>query len=301
VSAAVRHPTPSPDSAPARTRRGRQTNVSAYPSRGIVKPAPWKWYIPAYFFLGGIAGTAATLSLGASLAGNRRLASRARIVAMAAFVPCAPLLIVDLGRPARFYNMLRVFRPTSPMNVGTWLVTAFGASISAAVVGGMLRIFAPFRRLGTLAAGLLGPLLSTYTAVLVSNTSTPVWHEACRSLPFLFAAGATASGAAATCMLTPVEDAGPARRLAVAGGIAEVAASRVMKARLGALASSYEDGRTASFTKAAEGASVAGSVLLLALGRRRIAAIAGSALVLAGTFAARLAVWQAGLDSASRT
>ena len=75
------------------------------------------------------------------------------------------------------------------------------------------------------AAALLGLPLATYTAALIANTAVPVWHEARRELPFVFAAGAAASaGAAATVAHARPRDAGPARRLAVGGAVAELAA-----------------------------------------------------------------------------
>ena len=61
------------------------------------------------------------------LAGDERSARVARKVALAALLPSPPLLIKDLGRPERFYNMLRIFKPRSPMSMGSWCLTVFGS------------------------------------------------------------------------------------------------------------------------------------------------------------------------------
>src|ERR671933_380751 len=68
--------------------------------------------------------------------------------------------------------------------------------------------------------------------VLIADTSVPVWHEARRELPLVFAASSAASAGAAAAILTPVGDAGPARRLAVGGALLEVGAVEWMKGRL---------------------------------------------------------------------
>src|SRR5581483_4925059 len=165
-------------------------NVSEYPPRRILKPAPWTWEIPAYFFVGGLAGASATLGLGAELAGMPRLARRARLAAAVGAAACPPLLISDLGRPERFLNMLRVLRPTSPMNVGTWGLSAFGASAGAAAASDITGLARGPGRLAGAVAGLLGPPLAVYTAVLTATTAIPAWSRARPVLPFLFASGA---------------------------------------------------------------------------------------------------------------
>ena len=297
----LRHPTPAPDGAPPLTPGGRRANVSAYPSHPILKRAPWTWMIPAYFFLGGTAGAAAMIGAAAEITGNRQLARRSRLAAFAALVPCPPLLILDLGRPARFYNMLRVFRPTSPMNLGTWVLTAFGGALSTAVGSDVTGLARGLGRLGGLASGVLGPALSTYTRVLVSNTSTPAWHDARRYLPALFAAGAASSGGAAACLITPPDQAGPARQVAIVGAAAEFATARVMESRMGDAASTYSHGTAGILSRGAMALSLSGAGILTGFGRRRPAAAAGSLLLLAGACAERCAVWKAGEESALLT
>ena len=67
-------------------------------------------------------------------------------------------------------------------------------------------------------SGLLGPALATYTGALLSDTAVPVWHEARRELPAVFAASSCASAGAAATLVGDARATGPARRLAAAGG-----------------------------------------------------------------------------------
>src|SRR5436309_802291 len=82
-----------------------------YYDRPVLKKPVWKWYVPAYFFTGGLAGASSTLAWAARLRGNDRLARRAALVSLANVAVSPALLIADLGRPGRFANMLRVAKP----------------------------------------------------------------------------------------------------------------------------------------------------------------------------------------------
>jgi hypothetical protein len=151
------------------------------------------------------------------------------------------------------------------------------------------------------AAGLLGPVLATYTAVLLGQTSVPVWARARRRLPAVFAAGAAASAGGLACVVTPASRARPARMLAVGGAIAELAASGWMEASLGDHGDVYRRGRPGSGIRAARTLTLAGAGLTGLLGRRRWAAALGGAALLSGSLCLRLAVWRAGPDSAALT
>ena len=275
------------------------TRQEGYYGRPVLKEPAWTAMIPAYFFAGGLAGMSAALAFGARLAGNRRLARRALLVSLAGVSASPPLLILDLGRPERFLNMLRVFKPTSPMSVGSWLLGAFGTALGGAVAAELLG--GPFRAIGRVAepaAALLGLPLSTYTAVLVSDTAVPAWQEARHELPFVFAGSAAASAGAAAAMLTPPRHAGPARRLAIFGGLVELAATLTMERRLGTFAAAYRRGRAGQITTAAKVLTAAGTgVMALAGGRRERALVAGG-LLLGGSLATRFAVLSAGHESA---
>src|ERR671932_1260634 len=209
-----------------------EEEVRSYYGRAVLKEPVWSREIPWYFFAGGLAGASSGLALVARLTGNDKLARRALLAALGGATVSPVLLISDLGRPDRFYNMLRVFKPTSPMSMGTWILTSFGPSAGIAAASDGLAIFP---RLGCFfegVAALLGPALSTYTAVLVADTSIPVWHEARRELPLVFAASSAASAGAFAMMFTQPEDAGPARRLAIGGALLELGAAQVMERRV---------------------------------------------------------------------
>jgi formate-dependent nitrite reductase membrane component NrfD len=167
----------------------------------LLQEPVWKWYIPAYFFTGGLAGACGVLGAAAQLAGADGadpLVRRCRAVAAGGAIASAGLLIADLGRPERFLHMLRVFRPTSPMNMGSWLLTAFGAAAVAAALPSFVRAPRALARLSDVAglqAGLLGLPLVGYTGVLISNTAVPVWQGTRNTLPILFAfSGAVSAG-----------------------------------------------------------------------------------------------------------
>jgi len=276
-----------------------KADVRTYYDRPVLKKPVWKWYIPAYFFSGGLAGASSTLAFVARLRGNHRLARRARLVSLAGIAASPVFLIADLGRPERFYNMLRVAKPTSPMSVGTWLISLFGPLSGAAALSDVTGVLEGVGRACEAAAGVLGPAVSTYTAVLTADTAVPAWHEAFRELPLVFAGGSAASAAAAAVLFTPADDAAPARRLLVLGTAVELAGEKAMEQRLGPLAESYHQGRAAGPAKASKALLSAGAVLTTVAGRRRPAlARVGAALTLAGVAFGRASVFKAGFDSA---
>jgi formate-dependent nitrite reductase membrane component NrfD len=183
------HDHPAPVSTEAVTEPG-----PGYYDLPVIKAAPWKGFIPAYFYAGGVAGAAAVLHGALLLRGPDRqlrpLATKLRWIAVAGEVIGAGLLIADLGRPARFHHMMRVVRPTSPMNIGTWILSAASATSVLALVRKSDRMTA------TTAINMLaGAALTTYTGVLVGNTAVPVWKATRIALPVLFAASAGASAA----------------------------------------------------------------------------------------------------------
>ena len=275
-----------------------KAEIRTYYDRPVLKKPVWKWYIPAYFFTGGMAGASSTLAWAARLRGNHVLARRAGLVSLAGIAVSPVLLIVDLGRPSRFYNMLRVARPTSPMSMGTWLISLFGPLSGASAVSDVTGVFPRLGALCEALAGILGPAVSTYTAVLTSDTAIPAWHEAWRELPVVFAGGSAASAGAAAVLLTPAEHAEPARRLVVLGTAIEVGAEQAMEARLGRLAAPYHSGKASRPAKAAKSFLVAGLALAAAGRRRPLLAKAGAVATLAGVALTRWSIFKAGFDSA---
>jgi hypothetical protein len=276
--------------------------VRTYYGQPIVKEPEWTWEVPWYLFTGGLAGASSTFSLLARLTGRRRLADRTALVGAGAAMASPPLLIADLGRPARFHHMLRVFKPTSAMSVGSWLLAVFGP---ASAGGAALQVLGRLPRLKTAldaSAALLGLPMTTYTAVLMSDSSIPVWHEARYELPFVFAGSAAATAGAAALLVGPAEESAPARRAVVAGVALEGSAQQLMQKRLGELAEPYDEGDGGRYAKAAKAANSAGALLVgISGGRapwRRAAGKVGAGLVLAGSVCLRWSVYRAGFQSA---
>lgn len=288
---------------PRRIKGGRgatvpDVEVRSYDDQPIIKRPAWTWEIPWYLFVGGLAGASSVSAVWARVRGDEELARFARRAGAAGAAVSPGLLVSDLGRPERFYNMLRVFRPTSPMNMGSWVLAAYGPAAVGAAILEELGWSPRLQRVAEGVAFVLGPALATYTSVLVSDTAVPVWREARRELPFVFAAGATASAGAAATVALPSEATGPARRMAVGGALAELVATRAMEDRLGELAEPYRSGRPGRFARAAKTLTAAGAAAVGLFGRRRAGGVAGGLLILAGAVCQRWAVFSAGFPSA---
>jgi hypothetical protein len=273
--------------------------VSSYYGRPVLKEPVWRPEVAFYFFTGGLGGASSVLSLVARLTGHELLAQRSIQIASAADAVSPPLLIADLGRPERFLNMLRVFKVTSPMSVGSWILayssTASSVSAFLNTIGRLPRV----ADLARTASAVSGAPLAVYTATLISDTAIPIWHEGRRELPFLFGSSAVASAGAAAAIAVPPGEAGPARRLAIGGVLVENAVFRLMEKRLGMLGEPYSSGESGKYKQVARVFTVGGAALLAGPGRRsRLAAATGGALVLAGEVALRWSVFKAGFQSA---
>lgn len=169
--------------------------ATTYRDAPLVKPPVWTWEVPAYFFIGGAAGVAAVIAAAAHFSGaaHAALARDAKWIAVFGALASPALLISDLGRPARFLNMLRVFKLQSPMSVGVWTLVLFtNAAIAALLPLGVLSDAA------TIVAGASGAILATYTGVLIGATAIPVWARNVDVLPVHF--GASALGAAVSIL-----------------------------------------------------------------------------------------------------
>jgi formate-dependent nitrite reductase membrane component NrfD len=285
------------------TRPASAHGTSPY-GRPVIKQPTWTPEIPMYFYTGGLAGASAGLALLCDLTGRPTAARRAWLTAFAGSVVSPVLLISDLGKPSRFLHMLRMFKVSSPMSVGSWVLASFGTVTAPATAHALLRGgLGPAGRGAQVAAAVLGLPLSSYTAALVANTAVPVWHHARVELPFVFAAGAATSAGAMAAIAAPVEEAGPARRLAVGGALVEVALTQAMERRLKAVGvgAPYHEGAAGTLAKAATALTLAGAALVAARGRRsRAAAVGGGALLTAGAVAERWAIFRAGFQSVAR-
>ncbi len=307
-----------------------EAEFTSYYGRPVIKRPVWKSPdVPLYFFLGGLAGSSAVMAAFADATGQSKLGRVGRLAAVTGATAGVGALIHDLGRPERFLNMLRVFRPTSPLSVGSWLLAAFSTLSGAAAASDVTGAARPAGNAAGAGAALLGAPLTTYTAVLVADTAVPAWHEARVELPFLFAGSGAASAGALGMLAAPRREAGPARGMAALGGAGELAAEAVMVRRLGMVGEVYHHGKAGKLTRAARGltaAGVLGTLGILAaeslgkthrraatmsfLGRPsraasaiweqrgRVASALTGAALLGGSVCSRFAVFEAGMASA---
>jgi hypothetical protein len=275
------------------------TEVRSYHGQPVIKEPVWTWEIPTYFFTGGLAGAGAGLAYLADLRGNDTLARRAWAVSLTNVMLSPALLTSDLGVPLRFLNMLRMFKITSPMSVGSWILSGSGLATSLAATNAWTGLFPKTSKVARPAAALLGLPLSTYTAALITNTAVPVWHEARRLLPFVFAAGAASSAGAATLAVAPPEQAGAARRLALAAAGLELGLEQLMEKRLGELEETYKRGPAGKFARVARATTLGGAALAAARPKSRLASGLGGALMCAGALSTRWSIFKAGFQSAA--
>jgi len=220
-----------------------EAEFSSYYGRPVVKETVWGPDIPSYLFLGGLAGASSVLAAGAHLTGRQELARAAKCGAAGAISLSMVALVHDLGRPARFLNMLRVLKVTSPMSVGTWILSAYTPAALAAAACAVTRKMPWAGLAATIAAATLGPAVASYTSVLVADTAAPAWHGAYRELPFLFVGSAATAAAGFGMAAVRPEHAAQAARLAVLGSVGELTAKSVLLRRMGTAAEPYRRGR----------------------------------------------------------
>jgi hypothetical protein len=274
----------------------------SYYGQPVIKSPVWTPEVPIYFFTGGMAGASAGLAFAARLSGNKKLARAATANAFAGIAVSPVLLISDLGVRRRFLNMLRVFKPTSPMSIGSWILAVEGAAVTVSAAHEFLGWFPkPVARAIEALAALLGMPLATYTAALVANTAVPVWHEGRHELPFAFAGGSAMAAGGLAALLVPGRDGAPARRLAMAGAAGELIAVQLMQRRLGNLAEPYRTGMAGALRRATKGAAGGGGALLAVAEVRgsRPLGVAGALMTVAGSMSARWMVFRAGFQSAA--
>jgi hypothetical protein len=275
-----------------------EADFSSYYGRPVVKETVWGPDIPSYLFLGGLAGASSTLAAAAHLTGRAELARAAKAGAAGAISLSMAALVHDLGRPARFINMLRVLKVTSPMSVGTWIVSGYLPMALAAAASAVTRKLPRAGLAATLGAAALGPAVASYTAVLLGDTAAPAWHEAHRELPFVFVGSAAMAAGGLGMLAVRPQQAGQAVRLAVLGAASETIARRLMMRRLGAGTEAYRRGRAGQLMGAAEKLIAAGAAGAVLGGRSRVVAgLAGSAL-LAASALTRFGIFEAGRASA---
>ncbi len=315
----VRGPSPAeftplnPSSSPP---RGEGDKAPSYYDVSMLKPPVWGWEIATYFFLGGVSAGAYLLArMAERFGGGREVTRVGAAVAVGAAVPCAPLLIKDLGDPKRFHHMLRVWKPQSPMNLGAWTLTAYTGTAFLALLREWLRGADESERpeWGRVADGLvvavtdaagvpLALLLAGYTGVLLSATATPAWAKNPWLGP-LFSASAISTGAAAISLALEWRKDGRGREalegIDTAAHLAEAAALTGYLAAAGRLAGPLTHGsQVGPFWGAVASLAVSEALKHLAP-RGRWWSMAASVLGLAGSYALRWAFVHAGPPSAN--
>lgn len=306
-----------PPSVHGRPNRAGWTGPTYY-GRPQLKASPFENpVVGGYIFLAGLSGSASVIATMADLRQGRAaapLVRRGRYLALLAPILGAPLLIYDLHTPKRFYNMLRVAKHTSPMSIGTWILMGFtgAAGLTAAAQFGAdrwprARSLDGIARVAQVPAALTGLGLSTYTASLLSATSTPLWAAAPRSLAMRFGASSMASAASALAVTEP----DPGRRRALEG-----TAAAALAAELAGAVISHETYRRTGVAGALKGkagraehlgATLLGTALPLGIlaaslltrrGLPRPVTALAAAATLAGAAALRVSIMAAGDRSA---
>jgi formate-dependent nitrite reductase membrane component NrfD len=278
----------------------------AYYDVPLLKEHVWKWMIPAYFHMGGLgAGASMVAAVAERLDARayRTIIPRCKAIAAGAAVVSGVLLIVDLGRPARFFYMLRVFRPTSPMSIGTWILSAAGgSSMMAAALSRAKGSLGRVGRVASLCSGVLAPPFASYTAVLVANTAVPAWQAPRRSLPALFVSSAVASaGALLTLIAQTRQEHAMARALTLCGTAGELVAGQIVERAVHGVPHHeppLQHGRSGTLWKAAKLCTMAGLGVSLVGNRGRKLGLAAAALTTVGALCMRFGIVEAGKASA---
>lgn len=277
-----------------------EPQFGSYYGRPILKEPTWKTPdVPLYLFVGGLAGAAAILAEGAASTGRPELERLSRLAAAGGAAVGTGALIHDLGRPERFLHMLRIVKPTSPLSVGSYILAPFATCAGAAAAATLTGLMPRVGRAAGMAASVLGPPLVTYTAALLGNTAIPAWHEAHRELPFVFAgSGAQAAGGLAM-LLVPLDQCGPARRMALGGAAVEIAAAEAILRRHALAAEPYRTGLPGRLMRIARaGTAVAAAATVASAHRSRVLSAAAGATYVAASLVTRFAIFEAGRASA---
>lgn len=278
---------------------GGDTGFTSYYGRPVINGPVWESPdIPGYLFLGGLAGATSLLAFGADLTHRPALARVAKAGAFGSATLSLTALVHDLGKPSRFLNMLRVFKVTSPMSVGSWLLAGFtplaGLVTASAWTGRAPR----WGVAATVGSAALGPAVAAYTAALISDTAVPAWHDGYREMPFVFVGSAATAAGGFGLLAAPAAQTTPARNMAAFGVTTELVSAQWMEHRLGMVAEPYSSGRSGAYMRAGKALSVAGLAgALLARGNRIVNALSGATLI-AASAATRWGIFHAGTTSA---
>jgi formate-dependent nitrite reductase membrane component NrfD len=281
-------------------------STPSYYDHPLLKQPVWRWTIPAYFYVGGVAGATATLGAAAQIVAPRSMHSliiRCRWIGLGGGVISAALLIHDLGRPARFLNMLRVFRTTSPMSMGSWILSAFS---SAAAAGAVLpfgpALLRPLGNVSGVIAGFLGLGVAGYTGVLISQTAVPVWQESYRISPILFlSSGSSGAGSFLDLFSMNSSEAKAVERFGVIGKLLQLAAAFALEAetrRLQRVGRPLREGFSGFLWQTAKALTMASIFVSVMPGRVRPKRMATGLLGSVASIGLRFGIFYAGKASA---
>jgi formate-dependent nitrite reductase membrane component NrfD len=298
---------------PVRTRRAAGYRGPTYYGEPALKSSSWDALVWGNMFVSGLAGSAQMLATLADLFGRAELKGMVRQGrTLAAFLPLlgAGLLVADLHTPQRWYNMLRIFRSSSPMSIGTYLLGSFTFG-SLAAAWGERRGHRALVRTAQVPSALAGAGLSVYTAPLLAATSTPLWSAAPRLLAGRFAASSFATAAAALSvgetLRGQARNAADLDRTAVVAALVEYGMGKAAERRYRELGvdTALHEPPIAATRCAGElcGVLLPVACLLfneLAPRRSRALSVAGAIGVLAGGLLMRATVVRAGNRSAQR-
>ena len=303
----------------------KKDGTPAYYDISLLKASVWTHEVGTYFFLGGLSSSAFSLARMADRFGKgryRNVTQYGTLLAALAALPCAPLLIWDLGDRRRFLHMLRVWKPSSPMNLGSWTLTTYTLIGGIAALRELLRTLrkgAPLmgtakvvdETVGIVADSMgvpLGLLLAGYTGVLLSTTANPLWSRN-SWVGALFSASAVAAGSGAIKLtLETIGQEGEATetlgKIETLAHAAEAVCHAGFLAQAGPLAKPLTEGEyKKQYLLGAIGAGIILPEMLTYLptskpAKRRLA-IAAGLLSLAGGLALRLAFVAAGKPAGS--
>lgn len=281
-----------------RDRRGER--FTSYYNLPVLNKPTWEARdIAGYLFLGGLAGGSAVVAAAAQASGRASLRRTSKLGAAGAIALSLAALVHDLGRPARFFNMLRVVKVTSPMNLGSWLLAGF-APASFFAAASELTGWAPTAgAAATIGAAGLGPAVAAYTAALVANTAVPAWHDGFRQMPFVFVSSGATAAAGLGMLGASVEEAAPVRRLALIAAPLELASSEFMKRSMDESAEPFRAGLAHRYERASQVMTAVGVLGAATVARRsRLGAAVAGAGLLMGSAAMRFAIFHAGVQSA---
>lgn len=276
-----------------------------YYDRPLLNQSVWSWAIPAYYYSGGLAGGSLVLAAALQLRRSWKLQRLIRRCRWIGFIGCCmsgALLVYDLGRPMRFLNMLRVFRPTSPMNLGAWVLSGTsGAAFGALLLADREGVIGIIGESAGYGAGVLGTALATYTGVLVSNTVVPLWQASRRVLPLLFAASAlTSVGSMLEFFEETEEEARVSTMFGSVGEAAELTASIFTERHASSVprvGRPFKRGLTSFLWRSSAVITASSLVMGLLPKKTRAQQVASAVLGTLGSLALRFAVERAGNDS----